>query len=118
MTTATRERRLPKTGPFPKSPKDPLEFRREQMKGMKTFKGGSVPNVRFGSIGDNTSREKDRGPYGSLKTSGGGNAGNSVSVKDGNIKQKPRPRTHMTERLPVTKNTFGQFHPTRGEGPQ
>ena len=109
---------MPKTGPFPKSPKSPYEFRQAEMKGMKTFKGGSFPSKGFGGYSDNITTEKDRGPYGKLKTLGGGNEGNSVSVKDGKIKQKDKPRTHMTEKLPLTKNTFGQFHPVRGEGPQ
>jgi hypothetical protein len=116
MIMVIRGQPLSKTGKFPQSPKSPGEFRKEQMEGQKHFKG-STPSKGFGGYSANTTREKDRGPYGSLKVLGGGNKGNTVAVKDGAIKQPSKPRTHMTEKLPLTKNTFGLFHPIRGEGP-
>jgi len=109
-----------KTGPFPKSPKDILDFETAQIEAQKTFKNAKRPAKAFGGYSANIATDPDKGPYGRRVVSemGGKYEGNNVqNVNDGTMDVPKKSRDHMTETLPFTKVPRGLYHPVRGEGP-
>ncbi len=109
-----------KTGPFPKSPKDIIDFKEAQIAGQKTFKGASRPAKGFGEYSARMTNEGDKGPYGRRGVSemGAGHEANTVqNVNDGTMTVPKKSRDHMSETLPFTKVPRGLYHPVRGEGP-
>ena len=105
-----------KTGPFPESPRDIVDFRYAQIDDQKTFKRGSQPEKGFGGYSVNATTERDHGPYGRrrLSESGAGNDGNNVMPKDRmEVPTKARPFSN----LPTTKPPKGNIKPIRGEHP-
>ena len=77
------------TGPFPRSPKEPLEFRKMEMGRQKGFK-----------------------PYSRLRNGGGPTV--DVNVGSGLAPKKARP---FGEEVGNTKPPKGRTKPVRGEGP-
>lgn len=105
-----------KTGPVPESPKDVMAFNYAQMNDLKGFKGAKDASNPFKGYSARTANEPDKGPYGKLSDSGGGNKGNNVQkVNDGTMDVPKKSRPFDT--LPFTKTPQGLYHPVRGEGP-